>query len=82
MVRLMMMFGGHVFLLFRHPKGGLPSRFVEHWLYMAKALSNMRLSDEALAIIASEAVRLGIPKTAVVEMALREWAKKVARLKK
>lgn len=49
---------------------------------MAKALFNIRLSDEALAIIASEAVRLGIPKTAVVEMALREWAKKVARLKK
>jgi hypothetical protein len=49
---------------------------------MGKAVFNIRLSDEGLAIIASESVRLGVPKTAVVEMALREWAKKVARLKK
>jgi hypothetical protein len=47
-----------------------------------KTMANMRLSDEALAIIASEALRLGIPRTAVVEMMAREWAKKVARLKK
>jgi hypothetical protein len=41
---------------------------------MAKPVSNIRLSDEALTIIASEAKRTGATKTSVVEMMVRAWA--------
>jgi hypothetical protein len=44
-----------------------------------KTLKSYRLTDEAIRIIEELAAKLGISQTAVVELAVREKAKKEAR---
>jgi predicted DNA-binding protein len=45
----------------------------------SKKPTSFRLTDEALEILDSWAAELGISKAAIIEMAIREWARRDAR---